>query len=724
MCLIPIIILLSFEGLLRLFNYGDNFDLFIQNPVEGYEDYYIVNPEIGKKYFQKLEYTAPANDIFLKHKPDSVFRIFVMGSSTVYGFPYERNLMFSRILHERLKDTYPGKHIEVINTAITAINSYTLLDFVDEIIDNDPDALLIYAGHNEFYGAFGIGSNERMGKNRWLTQLHLKMMKSHLYQFQRNSIFNFTSKLASSKQNENRGTLMKRIVGNKDILLDSDDYKTAMDSYYNNISDLLSKTKSASIPVFISEVVSNLSDLEPFNSIETDNLESALSVYKKAQQASDSGNYTIAKELFIKAKDLDCIRFRASEEVNSIIQELAQEHEAFFVPTIGFFEKLSPYGIIGNNLMTEHVHPNINGNFLLAEVFFMNLVKSKIIAPDIKPSIKPLINFKSQWGYTELDSLIAHHRVELLKSYWPFVKERSGPDYKDLYKPKGFVDSLAFSAVKYSDINMVDVRMDLAKHYTSNKMFTKALKEYKSLVCINPNNANNLSDFAISAIRISDLPLAIKYFKKSLEFEENHFTFFKIGELLVIKGDYDSAIEYFERAYKLAPDNIRTKILMKTYVALIYCNRNDDANKIAKELKRTNPNIDFRIPQKKYIYTNYVPTPIVDEIKIAEKLWNNNLLDSALNVLEIANNIYSAPIINRYMGEIHLQNKELKKAYYYLNTVYDEFRFDPNFLNHLIILNLSKNDKTKAKKLLIELQKIDPDSNSIKKFDALLKSVN
>lgn len=133
---VPILILLAFEGVLRITGYGDNLNLFVQNPVKGYEKYMMVNPEIGKKYFQKFEYTAPANDIFLTDKPENTFRIFVMGSSTVFGFPYERNLMFSRILHQQLEDAFPHKKIEMVNTAITAINSFTLLDFTSQILKN------------------------------------------------------------------------------------------------------------------------------------------------------------------------------------------------------------------------------------------------------------------------------------------------------------------------------------------------------------------------------------------------------------------------------------------------------------------------------------------------------------------------------------------------------------------------------------------------------------
>ena len=112
---IPFLILFLLEILLRIIGFGDNLNLFIDHPDKEFKEYKIVNPLIGKKYFQKLEYTSPPNDIFLKEKPDNEFRIFVIGSSTVIGFPYDYNLMFSRILQERLQDSYPEKSIEVVN---------------------------------------------------------------------------------------------------------------------------------------------------------------------------------------------------------------------------------------------------------------------------------------------------------------------------------------------------------------------------------------------------------------------------------------------------------------------------------------------------------------------------------------------------------------------------------------------------------------------------------
>jgi len=61
--------------------------------------------------------------------------------------------------------TFPEMNIEIINLCLTAVNSYTISDFAKQVSKYEPDAVLIYAGHNEYYGALGIGSTSRLGSN-------------------------------------------------------------------------------------------------------------------------------------------------------------------------------------------------------------------------------------------------------------------------------------------------------------------------------------------------------------------------------------------------------------------------------------------------------------------------------------------------------------------------------------------------------------------------------
>ena len=723
--LIPLLILFAIEGSLRLAGYGDNLDLFIKNSTEGYGKYMMVNPKVGKKYFQKFEYTSPPNDIFLAEKPANTFRVFVMGSSTVFGFPYERNLMFSRILHTQLEDAYPNKKIEVVNTAITAINSFTLLDFTDQILKYQPDAILIYAGHNEFYGAFGIGSNETMSRNRELTQLHIALMDYKIYQLLRNIIAGVSQKIASGKEVEVHGTLMKRMVADGDILLNSEQYKIAMERFRQNMGDILKKIQKKKIPVFFSEVVSNINGLEPFNSVSADGLEPAIDVYKKAQMAEESGDFDKALELYYKAKDLDCIRFRASEEVNTIINELANEYKAYKIPMLSLFQNHSPNKLIGNNLMTEHVHPNIDGNFLMAEAFYTEILKSGVIAAENQDRGYSISYIKRNYGYTELDSMTAQHRVHTLKGNWPFIKNgESEVNYLLMHIPNSYNDSLTFAALKNKKLALSDVRLELAQKQEKNGQYYLAFKEYDALIRTNPYFAVNYRDAANCLIQLADLPLALKYFKKSLEYEESGFAMFKMGEIYFFMGDYNNAILNFEKAFPLIPDDKKLIVLVKSYIACAYGNNREKAKAIAAELKKVKAEKYLNIPPKTYTYDQYIPYQTRGQIETAKQLIPENKLDEALAILESSLQIYDSHIANRMIGELYFSMKNFDKSIFYFKKVYDQFKFDARFLHNLAMAYLANKDVKNAKKCLEEIKLINPNYENLTQLNLLLSSIN
>jgi hypothetical protein len=65
--LFPFFFLGIFELALRLSNYGDSYDLFVDfRPLAGNKK---MQSRIRKKYFYNFKYTSPPNDIFLKRNP-------------------------------------------------------------------------------------------------------------------------------------------------------------------------------------------------------------------------------------------------------------------------------------------------------------------------------------------------------------------------------------------------------------------------------------------------------------------------------------------------------------------------------------------------------------------------------------------------------------------------------------------------------------------------------
>ena len=174
MLLLPVLFFVLLEVGLRLGGYGGSWPLF--EPVPGYESYLYQNREVARRYFHGVDNVPTGlSDAFRGEKDSSVVRIVVQGGSSAAGYPFYYGGSFSRMLEQRLQQTFPGRTIEVVNTALAAVNSYTLRDFTAEILAIEPDAVLIYAGHNEYYGALGVGSSESFGRHPAVVNLDLRL---------------------------------------------------------------------------------------------------------------------------------------------------------------------------------------------------------------------------------------------------------------------------------------------------------------------------------------------------------------------------------------------------------------------------------------------------------------------------------------------------------------------------------------------------------------------
>lgn len=681
--LVPVFILLFIELGLRLFSYGDKMTLFIKHPDKELKAFYRVNPKVGEKYFTKFDATGGTNDVFLRKKNENSFRLFVMGSSTVVGFPYDKNLMFSRILHEQLQDAFPEKNIEVVNTAITAINTVTLRDYIDEIVKHKPDAILFYAGHNEFYGAFGIGSNETMSQNTFVRQMHFKLMHIRLYQLVRKVVQNTATNIANAKGNVERGSLMKRIVAEKEIIYGSELYKKGINQYKTNLSEILEIANKNDIPVFLSDLVSNIKDLHPFYPANENSNTQAINFYNKAKNAERGGNYHLASELYYKAKDHDPVRFRASEEINDIIDSLGKVNNCYLIEMKEAFINASENGLVGDNLLTEHVHPNIDGQFLMANTSFKAILESNIISDSKISIIKSIADYQNNWGYSDLDSLAALYRINQLKSYWPFTSTANTTTFRDTHIVTSFTDSLAFSVIQTNEANMAKLHNELGDYYFNNKLFSKALDEYMAITKINPHWPHYQNNLGKCYIELKDLYHAEICFKKSVQYYNTSYANLMLAEIEMIKYNLEPAIEYYlaaiESAEKTEAENA---ILGKLYQAY-YLSKNDDKKEeVKKLLRKRRVKVPEKISQIKNSYSTYTPTNIEWYINRAKESYLNNNTDSALHYLNTSLRINDVPLIHKIIGDIMLSQKDSRLLKHYL-IAEPYFDTDPSFLKNI-----------------------------------------
>lgn len=558
--LLPLLLLCLVELSLRIGGYGGDDRLFVAIP-DDQSPYYGINPQIGRRYFSRLDFSpTPRKDLFLKEKPANGFRIFVLGGSSAAGFPYGNNITFSRVLHRRLQDTFPNKKIEVINTAMTAINSYTLLDFMDEIIAQKPDLLLIYAGHNEYYGALGVGSVESLGRSRLLVLSSLNLRKIKLYLLMRNSLRSLKKQAASADAVEDPAqTVMARIVKNPEIPYESKRYRQGERQFQANMEAVVKKAHKAGVPVMLSELVSNVRDQRPFISLPAEGGPSALQIFLQAQQVEAQGQPGEAKLLYERAKDLDALRFRAPESFNQILHRLAVRYRLPIVPMKELFEEHSPSGIIGQELMTEHLHPNMDGYFLMADGFFQEIRRGNYLNDDWGQAEKrPAEWYRSHWGYTSLDSIYAAMTVAHLKSGWPFQPADQLNRYFETLRPQSQEEVIVRDILQRGGKTLEQGHLQLAEYFEKSGQYDRAFREYLALTYTVPYLDLFYQPMIALLMNQKQYNRALAVLFDALKYQDSAFVYKWIGQIYLVTDQTQRGLSFMEEALERDPNDPQT----------------------------------------------------------------------------------------------------------------------------------------------------------------------
>ena len=557
--LIPLAFFVLIEVGLRVMGYGDELSLFMPAP-DAYakEELMVINPRVAERYFP-ASYSAPRppQDFFRKNKPDNGYRIFVMGGSTVAGWPYPHNVLFTRVLEQRLSDAFPDKYIEVINTGIAAVNSFTLLDFIDEVLAQQPDAILIYSGHNEFYGAFGAGSTQSVGQERWMIKAYLGLSQLKTFQLIRDLIDQGKQVFTSNTDQPGRTTLMSKMVGESRIAYGSETYQNAMNNYEENLREIISKAKEAGVNVMLSEVVSNLRDHPPFVSLEGGEGLSADLLYEWGKMLEQEQMYTMARQAYISAKEQDALRFRAPEEVNQRIHKIAKQFDVPVVPMQAYFELASANGIIGSDLMLEHLHPNVDGYFLMSEAFFDTFRNAGFISEEWENKDLPSSKFyRKAWPITALDRALGEIRIINLTDNYPYKPKLPGQRSMDNFKPLNTAEELAHQTYE-DEISFADAHINMAAYYESEGQYELAFREYQALIQTKPNTIDYYMIYGDFLVTRREFERALQVFMVSLDVKETGYAHKWIGQILLIMQQPGDALKYLETALSYFPEDVQ-----------------------------------------------------------------------------------------------------------------------------------------------------------------------
>ncbi len=561
MLAIPVLFFIVLEVALRIGDYRGNLDLFIYPEVFGGK-YGVVNPDYTARYFfATTTIPSPPNDVFLIDKPENGFRVFALGGSSANGYPYGYNATFSRVVRDVLQDAMPDRHVEVVNIATAAINTFTLYDTIDEVIAQKPDAIMIYSGHNEYYGALGVGSSETLGAFPGFIRTYLKLQRFKTFLLIRDGLVKMASLFGpSGSEVRDSGTLMQRMVGQQQITLDSDLYEMGKVQYESNLNAIIKKLDRRGIPVFLGSLTSNLKDHEPFISTATEDHPPADEIFQRAEREYRAQDYERALSSFIYARDLDALRFRAPTSFGDIIRGVSESYETVhYVPVKEAFLDSSEHGLIGFNLMLEHLHPNYTGYHLMgmtfAETMMNALAGTQNIRRDLVQSPEDYMN---RMQLTEFDKRVGDHRVKLLVNSWPFVEQRRPGSYPDNYRPFSLADSMAYEVVNSRNMRWDKGKVELAELYQNTRRFDKAIAEYEGLMRDQPFNDSPFLFAARIHLRTDNFTEAKPYLEAAFQIEESHFAARMLGAIEVDFGNLDRGIELLEQARSMEPEDPQT----------------------------------------------------------------------------------------------------------------------------------------------------------------------
>lgn len=510
---VPLVALGIAEVTLRLAGYGSDYPLFL--PFEPVPEYLVPNADVARRYFRhEAALPGPMGDLFRADKPPGAYRIFVQGGSTAAGFPYYHGGAFSRMLEQRLQETFPDRAIEVVNVAMDATNSYTVLDLVPEIIAQRPDAVILYTGHNEFYGVLGVASAESVGRSRWIVRTYIGLQQLRTVQLLQATIDRAAAALWSiiDRASPPRRTLMEYLGSEHVVRYGSDLYEAGPRQLRANLDEILALYAAADVPVFIGTLASNVRDQPPFIGRPVPSVDSAAWERGLAEAAAaiDDGDTTAAtarirrlmamdstapdpffllgrlrerqgdleaaRTAYHAARDRDQLPFRAPSPVNAVIRQSAERHGATVVETQAAFARASPGGMVGSTLMLEHLHPNIQGQFLLADAFYSALRDAGEIGAWRTPV--PAEEARARVPVTIVDSLAAAYTITKLTARFPFVPagRDSEPSETATDGALSTADPIANIARAYHEgrVPWIQALGRLQEHYTRAGHWVKA----------------------------------------------------------------------------------------------------------------------------------------------------------------------------------------------------------------------------------------------------------
>ena len=472
---IPLLFFVLVEFALGLMGVGTHYQYFNQIDIDG-EAFYQENPDFADQFYPPSLNVGPLQNTFAAERSDDRLRVFVLGGSAAMGFPH-KNHGVDRLLAAQLRSLFPNRDVEVVNTAMTSVNSHVVYQVAQTLPFESADVAVILMGNNEVVGPYGPGTfNQNFLSSLSAIRALQALKRTRLWQL-------LDSSLAEVQSSDAKADLewqgMQMFVDNG-VAEDDPRMSAVYEHFEDNLRDIVDTLHAKGMHVVLSTVPVNLRQSAPFLSIGRDDLsasdEAKLAALRERAEAqalngrwreaqdlwqqaialdaghADShfqlatslenlGEFALARSHYERALDLDGLRFRADTRINAIIERVAREYDSSNVSFVnsskGFDRASAPYAP-GWDLLVEHVHYDFSGNAVLARIFARAIARH--LSPTTPPKLLKTEEVAARIGFPN------HETIENLKNLQGMAKQPPFPGQSN------YQDYLAFLATELSSV--------------------------------------------------------------------------------------------------------------------------------------------------------------------------------------------------------------------------------------------------------------------------------
>jgi hypothetical protein len=304
---------------------------------------------------------------FSRKKPAEGFRIFLIGEASLSGWPYSEDQAIDRKIRNILTAWSPETKFEIITISFAGLNSASASAIVSGIFRYSPDLVILYCGHNEFYG--DDGSLDRDGVMNAVTPKFIAQLFSN-----RDS----SVPIRYDSATDDLEVLIPLHAKIKLLHNQQPEYRSAVRRYEKNMARIAALCKAHKTGLIVSDLADNylLPPVGISNSSDQGAQLSADIIFNNARMALQrDGNEKAAGKLFFQSKELDAFRLRIPDDLSLCLKSMAHDTSITIASLRDKFVETSQNHIPGGDLFVDYIHPNKTGLGIIAAEYARLIVK-------------------------------------------------------------------------------------------------------------------------------------------------------------------------------------------------------------------------------------------------------------------------------------------------------------------------------------------------------------